>query len=138
MADTINRLTAEPANADAQLMLYGDQSDGSSIIFYTQRQALLVHGRTWYFQPDKDEDQGKLFGSSMIWGSDYPDAPHIFLSDAALLRLWGTGPRKFLFVPDEFHQHVEKLLGSRLLEVQEVSDKTLYTDRPLRSVSAVP
>ena len=138
MANTINRLTAEPANADAQLMLYGDQSDGSSIIFYTQRQALLVHGRTWYFQPDKDEDQGKLFGSSMIWGSDYPDAPHIFLSDADLLRLWGTGPRKFLFVPDQFHQHVEKLLGARLIEVQEVSDKTLYTDRPLRSVSAVP
>ncbi len=138
MANTINRLTAEPANADAQLMLYGDQSDGSSIIFYTQRQALLVHGRTWYFQPDKDEDQGKLFGSSMIWGSDYPDAPHIFLSDADLLRLWGSGPRKFLFVPDQFHQHVERLLGSRLIEVQEVSDKTLYTDRPLRSLSAAP
>ncbi|MGA7524339.1 MAG: glycosyltransferase family 39 protein [Acidobacteriaceae bacterium] len=131
MADTINRLTAEPGNADAQLMLYGDQSGGSSIIFYTQRRALLVHGRTWYFQPDKNEDQGKLFGSSMIWGSDYPDAPHIFLSDADLLRLWGTGPRRFLFVPDEFHEHVEKLLGSRLIEVQELSDKTLYTDRPL-------
>ncbi len=132
IAGTINRLTAEPANADAQLMLYGDQSDGSSIIFYTRRQALLVHGRTWYFQPDKDEDQGKLFGSSMIWGSDYPDAPHIFLSDADLLRLWGSGPRKFLFVPDDFHQHVEILLGSRLIEVQTLSDKTLYTDRPLR------
>lgn len=131
MADTINRLTADPANANAQLMLYGDQADGSSIIFYTQRQALLVHGRTWYFQPEKDEDQGKLFGSSMIWGSDYPDAPHIFLSDVDLLRIWGTGPRKLLFVPDQFHEHVEKLLGSRLVEVQEVSDKTLYTDRPL-------
>ena len=131
MANTINRLTAEPGNADSQLMIYGDQSDGSSIIFYTRRQALLVHGRTWYFQPEKDEDQGKLFGSSMIWGSDYPDAPHIFLSDADLLRLWGTGPRKFLFVPDQFHDHVETLLGSRLIEVQTLSDKTLYTDRPL-------
>lgn len=131
MARTINRLTAEPGNADAQLMLYGDQSDGSSIIFYTRRQALLVHGRTWYFAPEKHEDRGGLFGSSMIWGSDYPDAPHIFLSDQDLLRLWGTGPRKFLFVPEQFHQHVENLLGSRLIEVQELSDKTLYTDRPL-------
>ena len=138
MANTINRLTAEPGNANAQLMLYGDQSDGSSIIFYTQRQALLVHGRTWYFQPDKDEDQGKLFGSSMIWGSDYPDAPHIFLSDADLLRLWGTGPRRFLFVPEDFHEHVIRLLGSRLIEVQTLSDKTLYTDRPLAGVSAAP
>ncbi len=131
MADTINRLTAEPGNANAQLMLYGDQSDGSSIIFYTRRQALLVHGRNWYFAPDKEEDRGQLFGSSMIWGSDYPDAPHIFLSDADLLRLWGTGPRRFLFVPGDFHDHVEALLHARLYKVQEVSDKTLYTDRPL-------
>ena len=130
MAETINRMTAEPGNADAQLMLYGDQSDGSSVIFYTHRRALLVHGRTWYFAPDRDEDDGQLFGSSMIWGSDYPDAPHIFLSDQDLLRLWGTGPRRFLFVPEEFHRHVQALLGARLYEVQEVSDKTLYTDRP--------
>jgi 4-amino-4-deoxy-L-arabinose transferase-like glycosyltransferase len=131
MADTINRLTAQPANADAQLMLYGDQSDGSSILFYTHRPALLVHGRTWYFAPDPEEDDGELFGSSMIWGSDYPDAPHIFLSDADLLSTWGAGPRKFLFVPSDFHHHVEALLGSRLYPVQDLSDKTLYTDRPL-------
>jgi hypothetical protein len=67
----------------------------------------------------------------MIWGSDYPDAPHIFLSDEDLLRLWGTGPRKLLFVPGDFHDHVQALLGSRLYEIQELSDKTLYTDRPL-------
>lgn len=131
IATTVNRLTAEPANANAQLMLYGDQSDGSSVIFYTHRPALLVHGKTSYFAPDTDEDPGELFGSSMIWGSDYPDAPHIFLSDADLLRMWGNGPRKFLFVPGDFHQHVETLLGSRLYEVQELSDKALYTDRPL-------
>jgi hypothetical protein len=48
-----------------------------------------------------------------------------------LLKLWGTGPRHFLFVPGDFHQHVEKLLGSRLFEIQELSNNTLYTDRPL-------
>jgi 4-amino-4-deoxy-L-arabinose transferase-like glycosyltransferase len=131
MADTINHLTAQPANADVQLMLYGDQADGSSIIFYTRRHALLVHGRTSYFAPEKDEDRGQVFGSSMIWGSDYPDAPHIFLSDADLLRLWGAGPRKLLFVPGDFHDHVETLLQGRLFPVQDLSDKTLYTDRPL-------
>ena len=131
MANTINAITAEPGNANAQLMLYGDQSDGSSIIFYTHRQALLVHGKSWYFTPDKDEDDGELFGSSMIWGSDYPDAPHIFLSDADLIRMWDIGPRKFLFVPADYHRHVQTLLGNRLYLVQELSDKTLYTDRPL-------
>ncbi|MGC2301240.1 MAG: glycosyltransferase family 39 protein [Acidobacteriaceae bacterium] len=130
MAHTINRLTAAPANADAQLILYGDQADGSSIIFYTHRPALLVHGATQYFSPDA-ETHGQAFGSSMIWGSDYPGAPHIFLSDADLLPLWGTGPRKFLFVPGDFHDHVQTLLQGRLFPVQELSDKTLYTDRPL-------
>jgi len=111
-------------------MLYGDQSDGSSIIFYTHRQALLVHGSTQYFSPDP-ETHGQPFGSSMIWGSDYPDAPHIFLNDSAMLRTWGTGPRKFLFVPGDFHNHVEAILQGRLYTVQDLSDKSLYTDRPL-------
>jgi 4-amino-4-deoxy-L-arabinose transferase-like glycosyltransferase len=130
MAHTINRITAAPANADAQLMLYGDQADGSSIIFYTHRPALLFHGATQYFSPDATT-HGQIFGSSMIWGSDYPDAPHIFLSDQDLLPLWGTGPRKFLFVPGDFHDHVQTLLQGRLFPVQDLSDKSLYTDRPL-------
>jgi hypothetical protein len=131
MADTINHIMAEPRNANAQILLYGDQSDGSSIPFYTHRQAFLVHGSKSYFQPDPEEDPHEMFGSSMIWGSDYPDALHIFLSDQDLLKMWGTGPRHFLFVPGDFHRHVQQLLGSRLYLLQELSDKALYTDRPL-------
>ncbi len=126
MADTINRL-ASPAD---QLLIYGDQADGSSVIFYTQRQALLVHGTNSYFEPDSDHPQ-QTFGSSMIWGANYPDAPHIFLDDKDLLPMWDTGPRKFLFVPGEYNAHVEQILHGRLYKLQEVSDKTLYTDRPL-------
>ncbi|MBW4027054.1 MAG: phospholipid carrier-dependent glycosyltransferase [Acidobacteria bacterium] len=111
LADTINRL----AGPNDQLILYGDQADGSSVIFYTHRRALLVHGRT----------------SSMIWGSCYPDAPHIFLEDSDLMAIWGRGPRKFLFVPGDWHDHVESLLGSHAYKIEELSDKTLYTDRPL-------
>ena len=120
MADTINRITGSPHGnstpaSKATLILYGDSSEGSSIIFYTRRQALLVNGRI----------------SSMIWGSEYPDIPHIFLSDSDLLAMWGKGPRKFLFVPEDSHEHVSSLLGSRGYVLQERSDKTLYTDRPL-------
>jgi hypothetical protein len=116
MADTINRIAPEENGKAAKttLMLYGDSSEGSSIIFYTRRQGLLVNGRI----------------SSMIWGSDYPDVPHIFLSDSDLLAMWGAGPRKFLFVPEDSHDHVSSLLGSRAYVLQELADKTLYTDRP--------
>ena len=111
IADTVNRLAAP----NDRLVLYGDQSDGSSVIFYTNRQALLVDGRR----------------STLIWGSYYPDAPHIFLTDNDLQKMWGEGPRKFLFVPGDWNQHVRSLLGSRAVELQQLADKTLYTDRPL-------
>jgi 4-amino-4-deoxy-L-arabinose transferase-like glycosyltransferase len=112
MADTINHITR---GGSATLILYGDVADGSSILFYTQRQALLVNGRV----------------SSVLWGSNYPDAPRVLISDADLLALWGTGPRRFLFVPGDAQAHVAGLLGSRAISLQVLSDKTLYTDRPL-------
>jgi len=111
MADTINHL----AKPEDRLLLYGDQSDGASIIFYTNRQALLVDGRR----------------STMIWGSYYPDAPKIFLTDQDLVAMWGKGPRNFLFVPEDSHEHVEGLLGNRAVEIQSLAGKTLYTDRAL-------
>ncbi|MGB7190999.1 MAG: glycosyltransferase family 39 protein [Acidobacteriaceae bacterium] len=144
MADTINHYAAQPGHHDYQLILYGDQASGSSVIFYTHHQALLAHGKSWYFSSEPLDNPKQLikegkepeqtFGSSMIWGSDYPDAPHIFMADPGLLAKWGTGPRIFLFVPGKFHDYVEQLMadhGKKLYKIQEISDKTLYTDRPL-------
>ncbi len=121
LADTINRIsgdaTRNPAlKGDAQLMIYGDQANASSVIFYTQRQALLINGRT----------------SSMIWGSWYPDAPHIFLNDSGLVQVWGNGVRHYLVVTGDDHDHVASLLrGHPLIAIRQLADKTLYTDRPL-------
>jgi 4-amino-4-deoxy-L-arabinose transferase-like glycosyltransferase len=136
-AETINHIAATPGNHQYQLIIYGDQASGSSVIFYTHHQALLAHGSKNYFEPrlgPNGQPREATFGSSMIWGSDYPDAPHIFMADPGLLAKWGTGPRIFLFVPGEFHDHVEQLMadhGKKMYELQEISDKTLYTDRPL-------
>jgi 4-amino-4-deoxy-L-arabinose transferase-like glycosyltransferase len=113
MADTINHIA--PGGSDATLILYGDVADGSSILFYTRRQALLVNGRL----------------SSVLWGSNYPDAPRVLISDADLLALWGNGPRRFLFVPGDYRTHVAGLLGRHAYLLQELSDRALYTDRPL-------
>ncbi len=123
MAATINRIAGYPASESATdpaapratLIVYGDQSDGASVLFYTRRQALLVHGRS----------------STMVWGSMWPDAPHVFLDDKELSAIWGTGNRKFLFAQAERRDQVEAVLGRRLIPIQELADKTLYTDRPL-------
>jgi hypothetical protein len=123
MAATINRIAGYPASESptdpaalrATLIVYGDQSDGASVLFYTRRQALLVHGRS----------------STMFWGSMWPDAPHVFIDDTKLASIWGTGNRKFLFAQAERRDQVEAVLGKRLIPIQELADKTLYTDRPL-------
>ena len=123
MAATINRVAgypasespSDPAATRATLIVYGDQSDGASVLFYTRRQALLVHGRS----------------STMVWGSMWPDAPHVFIDDKELASIWGTGNRKFLFAQAERRDQVEAVLGKRLIPIQELADKTLYTDRPL-------
>jgi 4-amino-4-deoxy-L-arabinose transferase-like glycosyltransferase len=123
MAATINRISGYPASESpsdpaalrATLIVYGDQSDGASVLFYTRRQALLVHGRS----------------STMLWGSMWPDAPHVFIDDKELASIWGTGNRKFLFAQAERRDQAEAVLGKRLIPIQELADKTLYTDRPL-------
>jgi hypothetical protein len=67
----------------------------------------------------------------MLFGSTFPDAPHIFLTHDELLSAWGTGERKILFVPLEERDTVDRLLGSRKIMIKETSGKALFTDRPL-------
>jgi 4-amino-4-deoxy-L-arabinose transferase-like glycosyltransferase len=115
LADTI----LQKATAADDFIIYGDQSDASSVIFYTHRffghPALLVHGNT----------------SSMLWGSCYPDAPKIFLTEDQLTAAWGHGNRHWLFAQDTNRSGVEQLLNGKLIPVQTIADKTLWTDRPL-------
>jgi 4-amino-4-deoxy-L-arabinose transferase-like glycosyltransferase len=117
MAEKITQLRAAHAIApNTEIMLYGDQSYGSSIPFYLGQQVALVEGRS----------------SSMIFGSSFPDAPHIFLTNADLLAAWGTGPRKLLFVPLERRDDLDRVLpAARQLILAETSGKALITDRPL-------
>ncbi|HWZ52796.1 MAG TPA: glycosyltransferase family 39 protein [Granulicella sp.] len=115
-AATIQQLQRDHAiSADTRILLYGDQAYGSSIPFYLGQQVLLVEGRS----------------TSMLFGSTFADAPPIFLTDADLVRGWGNGARKLLFVPLERRDAVDHLLGSRQILLKETSGKALITDRPL-------
>jgi 4-amino-4-deoxy-L-arabinose transferase-like glycosyltransferase len=115
-AETIQQLeTTHSISPQGEVLLYGDQAYGSSIPFYLGRQVLLVDGRS----------------TSMLFGSTFPDAPPIFLTPQELLRTWGKGERKILFVPIEKRDEVDHLLGSNKILLKESSGKALYTDRPL-------
>jgi len=96
------------------VMIYGDQSFGSSLLFYLRRPIELVNGNT----------------TSMWWGSTYPDAPHIFLNDQDLQREWNSSERLFLFVPQHERAKVEALLPGPLHIASEVSGKVIYANHP--------
>ena len=122
LADTI---IAKGSPSDS-FIIYGDQSDASSVIFYTHK----FLKKPAYIVVEPCSPHGN--GSSLLWGSCYPDAPHIFLSDDLLSRMWGTGERKWLFAQDTYQSKAEQLLARRLYPVQSIADKELWTDRPLQ------
>jgi 4-amino-4-deoxy-L-arabinose transferase-like glycosyltransferase len=95
-----------------RVLIYGDQAYGSSLVFYLHHPVELVNGRT----------------TSMWFGSTWPDAPHIFLDNADLLRLWDSPTRVFLYAPSFQRKKVEALLGSRALVYAESSGKVVYTN----------
>ena len=111
MAETINHIAK---GTDATLILYGDVADGSSLLFYTQRQALLVNGRV---RP--------CCGVQII-----PMLPGCH-RDQDLLALWGAGPRRFLFVPGDVRAHVDVCWENALISCRSFRTKLFSTDRPL-------
>jgi 4-amino-4-deoxy-L-arabinose transferase-like glycosyltransferase len=122
MADTI---LAKASPADT-IIIYGEQSEGSSVIFYTHR----FFGKPAMFVYPRCGQHGE--GSPLLWGSCYPDAPDIFLSEEKLSSIWGNGQRKWLFAQDKNQLKAESLLAGRLILVQTIADKALWTDRPLK------
>jgi len=107
------REIAPRARPEDRVMIFGDQAFGSSLLFYLQRPVELVEGRT----------------TSMWFGSTFPDAPKIYLSDADLQRDWSGQGRVFLFVPPHLKARVDALLPSKNV-VAEVSGKYVYSNRP--------
>jgi 4-amino-4-deoxy-L-arabinose transferase-like glycosyltransferase len=81
--------TSKPAtcNSPGLILIDGELTSGSTLLFYTDEPAHLVNGRV----------NGPWFGG--LW----PDAPHIFETDASLDQLWSSPRRMFLLTyhPDQ-------------------------------------
>jgi hypothetical protein len=65
----------------------------------------------------------------MWFGSTFPDAPHIYLTDADLLRDWNGAARIFLFVPPHLKSKVDGMLPHRAV-IAEMSGKYVYSNQP--------
>jgi len=95
-------------------MIYGDQAFGSSLLFYLRRRVYLVNGRT----------------TSMWFGSQFPDAPPIFLEEGDLARAWTERDRIFLFVPPDQRARADQVVPQPRYIVARSSGKVIYSNRP--------
>jgi hypothetical protein len=107
-------------------IIYGEQSSGSSVIFYTDK---FFNHRPALLAVERCGQNGE--GTTLLWGSCYPDAPDIFLTDDRLAKMWGTGERKWIFAEDPDQTKVEQILAGKLYPAGSIADKSLWTDRPL-------
>ncbi len=91
----------------------GELTSGSTLLFYTQQPLLLVNGRI----------NGPWFGS--FW----PDAPPIFLSNADLYRLWAGPQRVFLLTCHATKRKQDLQPLGTVAVLAESGGKTILTNR---------
>jgi 4-amino-4-deoxy-L-arabinose transferase-like glycosyltransferase len=70
-----------PSAPQDEIILDGELTSGSTLIFYTRQQVHLIGGRV----------------NGLWYGSFWPDAPPIFENEATLRQLWASRRRIFLF-----------------------------------------
>jgi hypothetical protein len=103
--------------AGDEIVLYSEFYNGSSIGFYTGRRTLLYNGRY----------QG------LEYGSYFPDAPKIFLTDNDFPAVWQSERRVFLFVPVGFRKDaLLRLPADTTYLVAESGGKAVYVNQPVR------
>jgi 4-amino-4-deoxy-L-arabinose transferase-like glycosyltransferase len=95
------------------ILIDGELTSGSSLLFYTRQPALLVNGRI----------NGPWFGSF------FPDATHIFLTDADLTRLWSGSHRIFLLTYHPTERTRDLAASGPVLSLAESGGKTLLSNR---------
>jgi hypothetical protein len=85
----------------------------SSVFFYTNRQALLWNGRR----------------ENLEYGSYAPGAPHVFIEDGELQKLWRSNDRYYLLVDHEDLPALHNLVGPASMHVvNESGGKYLLTN----------
>ena len=85
----------------------------SSVFFYADTKALLLNGRV----------------NNLEYGSCAPDAPHVFITNEDLARLWNEPQRWYLIAEKGRLEQIESMLGQgRVFIVRESGGKYLITN----------
>jgi 4-amino-4-deoxy-L-arabinose transferase-like glycosyltransferase len=81
LALAINEAQQATPHPDDLIIIDGELTSGSTLIFYTGQQVHLINGRV----------------NGLWYGSFWPDSPHIFETEDGLRQLWASPRRIFLF-----------------------------------------
>jgi 4-amino-4-deoxy-L-arabinose transferase-like glycosyltransferase len=111
---TLAREMQKHLRPEDQIVLYSEFYNGSTIGFYTGRKTLIFNGRY----------QG------LEYGSYFPDAPKIFLTDNDFPALWKGERRVFLFVPQAFRREaLLRLPANGTYLLAESGGKAVYVNQ---------
>ncbi|MGH9522163.1 MAG: ArnT family glycosyltransferase [Terriglobales bacterium] len=114
LAEALNHAPA------GKLIIQDDINRESSVLFYHTDDVLILNGR--YFV--------------MEYGSYAPGAPDVFIDDAKLEKLWTTGKRYYLLVPDESVKRIRsEIPENSLYTLASIGGKTVFTNEPVGTAS---
>jgi len=108
LAEALNRSPEGRLIVDDQYYAF------SSVMFYANRDALLLNGRK----------------TNLDYGSNAPNAPDVFLDDARFAALWPSGERYYLVADAPALPRLERLVGKPALHLVAGSGgKYLFTNQ---------
>jgi 4-amino-4-deoxy-L-arabinose transferase-like glycosyltransferase len=97
---------------DDLILLDGELTSGSTLIFYTGQQVHLLNGRV----------------NGLWYGSFWPDAPHIYETEESLHQLWASPRRIFLFTYNPAARAKDLDPYGRIHTIASAGGKTILTN----------
>lgn len=99
-----------------KLIINGAYYPFSSVVFYADREALMLNGRF----------------NNLEYGSNAPGAPDVFIDIEEFRRLWSSGERVYLLTSDEDLKKGNLLTGNqRMLQFATAGGKSILTNTSL-------
>jgi hypothetical protein len=112
LALAINQARSDQPRPDDLIIIDGELTSGSTLIFYTGQQVHLINGRV----------------NGLWYGSFWPDAPHIFETEDSLRQLWAGSRRIFLFTYDPTTRARDLAPGGPIHTLASAGGKTVLTN----------
>ncbi len=109
IALAINRAGLQPTD---KIILDGELTSGSTLVFYTQQQVHLLRGDV----------------NGLWYGSFWPDAPHIFETEDGLHQLW-SGPHRIFLMTYDPHRAADLAHFGPVHTLAAAGGKTLLSNQ---------